>query len=204
MAFMKKERGMHKEDIALVKRLLDGDEASFLVFYNTYFPRIYRFCRARLGDEEACKDIVQQCLTRAMKALANYRGEASLLTWLCQISRNELATWYAKHAEKQANTSSLDENPELRAAYESLPSDISGEALFVHDDALKNAVQMSLDLLPSSYATALELKYIEGLSVSEIAHNMGVGEVATQSLLARARKAFKEVFADLQHEYKSA
>lgn len=200
MRFFKNKNNMHQQDKALIRKLLDGDEAAFRIFYDTYFPRVYRFCLARLSDEEAVKDIVQQVMTRAMKSLANYRGEASLLTWLCQIARNELATWFAKHADKRSKTVSFDENPEAQSAYESLPSGLSGEGLSPVEDSLKAMVQMSLDSLPSAYALVLELKYIEGLSVSEIAHQMDTGEVATQSLLARARKSFKQVFADLQQQ----
>ena len=196
--------GLHKSDLDLVKRLLKGDEPTFGVFFNTYFPRIYRFCKLRVKDEESAKDVVQQVMINAMRGLGNYRGEASLFTWLCQIARNEISLWYKKSGKKQELTESLDNNPSLRSAVESLASGIEGEARSLHDDVLKELVQISLDCLPTAYGTALELKYIEGLSVSEIASHFSLTEIAVQSLLARARKAFKEVFSDLQHEYRSA
>ena len=192
---------MHGDDIALVKALLKGDNASFNLFYNTYFPRIYRFCRLRLDDEDACKDIVQQTLTNAMRALNTYRGEASLLTWLCQIGRNEIAAWCKKNRRHQQE--SFDHNPGLLAAIESMPSSLEGQAISQPDDELRALVQTSLDSLPSSYGKVLELKYIEGLSVNEIAEALQTGEVAIQSLLARARTAFKQVFVDLQKELQS-
>lgn len=195
---------MHRDDVALVKALLKGDQTSFTLFYNTYFPRVYRFCRLRLDDEETCKDIVQQCLTNAMRALHGYRGEASLYTWLCQIGRNEIAAWYKKTGRHLAKHSSIDDNPSLLAAIESMPSSITGEALDMQDDTVRALVQTSLDILPSSYGKVLELKYIEGLSVSEIAATLQMGEVVIQSLLARARAAFKKVFLDLQKECVSA
>jgi len=54
-------------------------------------------------------------------------------------------------------------------------------------------VQFALDQLPESYAAALELKYIEGFSSREIAARLRISKEATQSLLARARRAFREV-----------
>lgn len=185
---------MHTEDLKLVKTLLTGDQTRFLAFYNAYFPRVYRFCRTRLSDAEACNDVVQQTMINAMKALANYRGEASLLTWLCQIARNEIIAWYRRHQHQGALTDSFDERPELLAALESLGDDTSQDAI----DAL---VHSSLDQLPSAYGKVLELKYIEGLSVNEIATCMDIGEIAVQSLLARARKAFRDVFCDLQKTF---
>jgi len=137
---------------------------------------------------------VQQTMINAMKALASYRGEASLLTWLCQIARNEMKAWYRRNQHRAELTDSLDERPELLAALESRSDDLAEETTGM-------LVQTSLDQLPSSYGKVLELKYIEGLSVTEIATQMSLGEIAVQSLLGRARKAFREVFSDLQKTF---
>ena len=194
---------MYDNDIELVKRLLKGDQASFTAFYNTYFPRVFRFCRLRIKSAEDCQDIVQQSMTNAMKALASYRGEASLQTWLCQIARNEMSAWYKKTGKKLELNDSIDRAPGLLAAIESIPSSITGETIHASDDILTELVQTSLDNLPSSYGKVLELKYIDGFSVAEIAAHMQMGEVAVQSLLARARTAFKTLFTDLEIEYTS-
>ncbi len=53
-------------------------------------------------------------------------------------------------------------------------------------------VQSVLDWLPSAYGDALEWKYMEGSSVEEIGEPLGIGTTAAQSLLARARIAFRE------------
>ncbi len=49
-----------------------------------------------------------------------------------------------------------------------------------------------LDRLPTRYGDALEMKYVEGLSVAEIGVELGIGTIAAQSLLARARVAFRD------------
>ena len=49
-----------------------------------------------------------------------------------------------------------------------------------------------LDRLPGRYGDALEWKYIEGHSVEEIGQRLGIGHTAAQSLLARARVAFRD------------
>ena len=50
----------------------------------------------------------------------------------------------------------------------------------------------ALDRLPARYGDVLEWKYIEGRSVEEISELLGVGQVAAQSVLARARTSFRE------------
>jgi RNA polymerase sigma factor (sigma-70 family) len=56
-------------------------------------------------------------------------------------------------------------------------------------------VHMALDLLAPHYAQALEWKYVEHLCVQEIAARMEIGLKAAESLLTRARQAFKESYA---------
>jgi RNA polymerase sigma-70 factor, ECF subfamily len=53
-------------------------------------------------------------------------------------------------------------------------------------------VAKTLNILPERYARVLEWKYGDGFSVEEIAGMLGLTTIATQSLLARARKEFKE------------
>jgi DNA-directed RNA polymerase specialized sigma24 family protein len=58
-------------------------------------------------------------------------------------------------------------------------------------------VQLTLDYLPARYGDALEWKYIEELSVGEIADRLGVGYKAAESLLTRARAAFRDAFSSV-------
>lgn len=58
-------------------------------------------------------------------------------------------------------------------------------------------MHVTLDRLPGSYANALEWKYVEGLPVAEIAGRLGLSPKAAESLLTRARTAFREGFVAL-------
>jgi len=79
------------EDRRLVKRLLAHDREAFDVFFNGYFPRLYRFARTRLQDDpDTTKEIVHVTLTKAIRKLGSYRGEAAFFSWLCTICRNEI------------------------------------------------------------------------------------------------------------------
>jgi RNA polymerase sigma-70 factor (ECF subfamily) len=82
----------------------------------------------------------------------------------------------------------------LRAAVESLEAPLVDEPeSAARRSELIACVQMALDQLPTRYAAALELKYLEGFSSKEIANQLGIGDEAVQSLLARARRAFREI-----------
>jgi len=174
--------------------MLKGDEAAFRAFFATYFPRVYRFALPRLGnDAEACKEVVQSTLVKAMRALAGFRGEAALFSWLCQICRRQIADYLRAHRRHHQNVVLIDDTPGLREALESIAAPSSDEPLQGYGNAeTRQLVQSVLDRLPSRYGDVLEGKYIEGRSVEEIGALLGVGQTAAQSLLARARVAFRE------------
>lgn len=84
----------------------------------------------------------------------------------------------------------VEDLPEIRAALDSLGA--------LQQKETARLVQVVLDRLPDRYGDALEWKYIEGLSVAEIAVRLGVATKAAESLLARARVAFRDAFSAVQ------
>jgi RNA polymerase sigma-70 factor (ECF subfamily) len=181
------------EDKRLVRRLLDRDEAAFDEFFEAMYPALYRFALARLdGQREAAEDVAQTTLYRAMRKLESYRGEASLLTWLCTFCRHEIFA-HAKSNRHLTKVVQIDDAPEIRAALESLQA-VEGTDPHLTLDRRQQAtlIQRVLDQLPPHYGSVLEWKYIEEISVQEIAERLGMRLRAAESLLARARRAFRD------------
>ncbi len=181
-------------DAELVSRMLKGDERAFHAFFDAYFPRVYRFALPRLGrQEDAAKDVVQAALTKAIRKLADYRGDAALFTWICQICRREIIDYLRAHQRRSDRVVLIEDSPEVRAALEMVEAPDSDNPVTSLDRAeTARLVRSLLDRLPSRYGDVLEWKYVEGLSVEEIGAELGIGHTAAQSLLARARVAFRE------------
>lgn len=177
----------------LVRRMLGGDERAFDAFFNGYFPRIYRFALPRLnGDVEATREVVQATLEKAIRKLEGFRGQSGLFTWVCQICRNEIVD-YIRAERRMRHVVLIDDQPELRAAVESIEAPEEFDLVRSYGRAESaRLVRVVLDRLPSGYGDALEWKYIEGESVETIGERLGIGTTAAQSLLARARRAFRE------------
>jgi len=181
----------------MVRRMLGGDEAAFDEFFADYFPRLFRFAVLRVRDQDAAEDIVQNSLIAGVRHLGSWRGEAALFTWLCTICRREISAW-EKRTSRRAIVSIADDDAGLRAALESIAA-----AADAPDDGLKREdtgriVQLVLDHLPPRYSRALEWKYLEELSVEEIAGRLQCTPKAAESLLTRARDAFRDAFATFQ------
>lgn len=182
------------DDRELVQRMLAGEERAFVTFFETYFPRVYRFALPRLDrNEDAAREVVQGTLVKAMRKLADFRGEAALLTWLCQICRREIADHVRSRRRRAEKVVLIDDSPEVRAALESIEAPPGDDPLRLYDQGeLRRLVHAVLDRLPGRYGEALEWKYVEGRSVEEIGDLLGIGHTAAQSLLARARLAFRD------------
>jgi RNA polymerase sigma-70 factor (ECF subfamily) len=185
----------YSADKKLVKKLLKGDETSFDIFYEEYFDKLYRFVLSRVGQHHTAEDIVQNSLFNAINKLKTYRGEASLLTWLCTFCRYEMSTYFKTQNRQD---SLFEDQPEIRSQIESLTIAIQDQPENkLLQKELNTVIHMTLDCLPERYANVVELKYIQGLSVKEIAGNMGVSAKAIESLLSRARPIFEDVFFSL-------
>jgi RNA polymerase sigma-70 factor, ECF subfamily len=183
----------------LVRRMLGGDEGAFDEFFADYFPRLFRFAVLRVRDQDAAEDIVQNSLIAGVRHLQSWRGEATLFTWLCTICRREISAW-EKRTARRALVPLAEDDPGLRSALESL-----GAAAEAPDAGLARAdagriVQLVLDHLPPRYSRALEWKYLEDLSVDDIAARLQCTPKAAESLLTRARVAVRDAFAAVQAE----
>jgi RNA polymerase sigma-70 factor, ECF subfamily len=186
----------HDADRARIKSLLAGDDSAFNAFFNEFFPRVYRFVLPRVElHEESAQDVCQETMSRAMRRLHTYRGEAALFTWLCQIARNAIADHWQKQGRHQAHLVFVEDDPSVRAVLDSLESPaVDSPEAQRYGEEIGRAVQVVLDHLPGRYSDALEWKYVEGLSIAEIAERLGSSIVGAQSILQRARSAFQEAF----------
>jgi RNA polymerase sigma-70 factor (ECF subfamily) len=175
------------EDLALARRMMAGEAVAFERFTRDYLPPLYRFALRRAhGDLELAREIVQATVCKAIARLDGYRGEALLTTWLCACCNNEMAAHYRRGGREVE----LDAEPATRLAQALVaPGDSAEDAALHRERAAK--VHETLDALPPDYGRVLEWKYLEDLPVEEIARRLERHPKAAESLLTRAREAFR-------------
>lgn len=180
----------------MVQRMLAGEERAFREFFDGHFARLYRFVLPRVaGDADAAEEIVQTVLCDAISALRSWRGEAALFTWLCTFCRHEISGHYRRASRLPVPLGLIEDPPAAREGLESLAGRLEGPAPGgAAASEVSRLVHETLDRLPARYGDALEWKYIQGLSVEEIARRLGTGAKAVESLLTRARLAFRRAF----------
>lgn len=183
---------MYEADRVLVSRMLAGEQRAFDEFVSVSAQRLAAFTARRSAlDPASLEDVVQNALIKAVLNLSQYRGEAALFTWLSEICRHELADVTRKAARRPAHIS-LFEPDGTQATVTQLRAPEHWEPAAQVDTAMRRgAVMRVLESLPARYAQALEAKYGDGLAVEDIARLLGLSTIAAQSLLARAREAFR-------------
>ena len=195
---MDEQRPQIEQDRELARDVAGGDRAAFDAFFKEYFPRLFRFTLTRVDNDPAlAEEIVQRTMCIVVRKMSSYRGEALLFTWLCQICRNEMIAVFRQRGEKYRADVPIEDHPAVQAALESIGADEYRPEAVQQKDEIARFVHATLQHLPARYARALEMKYVNGNSVQEIALELELSEKAAESLLTRARKAFKEGFSTL-------
>ena len=170
------------EERDLVIRLRSGDESAFETFAEHYIAGLYRFALRRLDhDRELTREIVQSTVCKVIEKLDSYRAEAPLFTWLCACCRNEIAAHFRRAGRRPKEVELVEDVPQEHA-------DESDTTELVH---------AALDRLPPTYARAMEWRYLDGLEVAEVAQRLALTYKAAESLLSRARSAFRDAYDEL-------
>jgi RNA polymerase sigma-70 factor (ECF subfamily) len=182
------------EEGKLIKRVLSGDSVAFDELCHRYFAPLFRFALSRLDyDRELTRDIVQSTVTKAIRRLSSFRGEASFFTWLCTCCRNEISDHFRRRGRAPLQLA-LDDIAESHPASLRDREQDDPERVLMRDEA-RQMVHETLDELPHHYGKALEWKYLDGLTVVEIGERLQVSAKAAESILTRARNAFRKGFA---------
>ena len=169
----------------LARGLREGSGQSWRTLYDAFALRVWTSVARRVGPGSSdVADIVQETFLAAARSARNYDpARGSLWCWLSGIARNQTALFFRKRSTRQDLT--VDFEP---AGREIEPA----EMLAAKELAI--AVRKVLSLLPMEYETLLVGKYLDDLSLEDLAAAEESNAGAISSKLARARKAFREAF----------
>jgi RNA polymerase sigma factor (sigma-70 family) len=180
---------------------LGGDTAALAALASATLQPLYRFCYYRLARRrELCEEVVQETLVRAIRDLGRYepdRAQGNIFPWLTGLARNEIHRVLARErAGESLEACWLRIDAELSAVYARLESQELPDEVLQRQET-REMVNATMSQLPEHYREALEAKYVRGLSVRDIAAALATTEKTVESLLTRAREAFRKTFLTL-------
>jgi RNA polymerase sigma-70 factor (ECF subfamily) len=173
----------YPDDVALLAAAAAGDGSAVRALLDATGSAVYGFVFARVGgDAAAAEDIVQEIYIQAMRSAHTFRGEAAVKTWLCTIARRRIARHF--EAERKAEVARRGIS-------------LVGEAPTDDDEVeRRDEVVRALGRLPAVHRQVLVLKYMDDLTVEQIAAELGRTHVQVQSLLQRARASLRGVLEE--------
>lgn len=178
------------EERALVKKLVSMDANAWETLCRDIAPMLLAFVQASFvcGPERA-EEVVQRALVRAVRSIQRYESaRGRLRDWLKGICRNEAITLLNQEA-RQIRFSGVDGS--VRASLERIDEAPIPEHVLARKE-VQWLIHETVGELRPSHRQVLTLKYLSGRKVAEIAETMGQSEKAIESLLSRARQAFKD------------
>jgi len=181
-------------DSELLERARQGDAAAFDMLIRRHDKHLYRIARGVLSDDHEAEDAVQETYIRAFAGLRNFRGAASLRTWLTRIVLNEAI----RRRRRRPSMVDLDA---LHAAQERTRRPIHSSALTARErdperaaaqSQIRKMLEKAIDDLPAAFRIVFVMRDVEETSTADTASLLGIQEETVKTRLHRARRILRE------------
>jgi RNA polymerase sigma-70 factor, ECF subfamily len=158
--------------------------ADLLMLYDDALGHVYGYLLSRCGRPATAEDLTSETFLAAANAVR--AGTAPVLSraWLIGIARHKLADHWRRQARDVAGLREL--------ASVAVPADDPWDELLDRDLAWQTLAELS-----PQHRAALTLRYVDDLAVPDCAEVLGRSVHATESLLTRARTAFRAAYPDV-------
>jgi RNA polymerase sigma-70 factor (ECF subfamily) len=167
-------------EAVLVDRAKDGDRDAFEELVRRHADRLYAVVVRFVADGEEAQEVTQEAFLRAWRGIARFEGRSRFFTWLYRIGINEAKRRAVRRPPVEV--ASLDDELMPDAPDWSQAPETRSE-----QGNLVRVLERAIMSLPLDYRAPIVLRDVEGLSTSEAAEIMDLGEAAFKSRLHRAR-----------------
>lgn len=184
-----------EEELTIIKKVIGGESNAFEKLVLANQRNVYNLALKMTKSEEDALDISQDAFLKAYLQLEGFRGESRFSVWLYRLTYNLCVDFLRK--KPRAGVISLtyqDENdddhdleiPDMR----NLPEDSAVRR------ETREIIAESMETLSPRHREIIVMREITGLSYTEIADILGVGEGTVKSRLARARLTLANILAE--------
>lgn len=182
-------------DCELVQRAVGGEEAAFAAIMQRHNQLLFRTARSIVKSDAEAEDVLQEAYLHAWRALAGFRGEARLSTWLVRIVANEaLKRLRGNRAQvipldAAMHTIERETGTSLGDAAGDPPDDIAMRG------QLRALIEARIDRLPDAFRTVFMLRAVDEMSVRDVAMALDIPEATVRTRFYRARALMRESLA---------
>lgn len=177
-------------DDELVARVALGDEAACRLLVDRHLTRMLALARRMLGSHADAEEVAQEVFLRVWTHASRWEpGRAQFSTWLHRVATNLCLDRLRRHT-----TDDIDSIPEPQ-------SDDPTPLEELERQDLAQRVDLALQGLPARQRAAVTLTHYQGLSNIEAAEILNVSVEAVESLLGRARRQLRVALATERDEW---
>jgi RNA polymerase sigma-70 factor, ECF subfamily len=169
---------------------MDASTVDFKAVHDHFRPRVLRFLTRLVGQSEA-EDLTQSVMLKVHQGLPQFRGDASVSTWIYRIATNTALDKLRRRIDQPLSETELEADgkdvpPEARAA--------SAETAAIREE-MNACIRGFIERLPESYKTVMVLSELEGFKNGEIAAILEVSLDTVKIRLHRARERLRKELA---------
>jgi len=191
-------------DAQLVLAVLAGDASAFEAIMRRHNRLMFRTARSLVDDDAEAQDVVQESYLRAFTAMAAYRGEAALSTWLVRIAIHQAISAQRRkgrlvllHEPQPRDGAASDAESDAENAMSIPESSASAQPETPEARTLQAQTRLLLERaigqLPPIYRSVFMLRAVEELSVDDTAAALAVSQEVVKTRFLRARAMLREL-----------
>lgn len=188
---VKRRGGSGTSDLALIKRVQQGDRSAFDLLVIKYQHKILNLVMRYVRDPSEALDVAQEAFLKAYRAAPSFRGESAFYTWLYRIAINTAKNYLVAARRRPASIDVDFQDSEQFELLSKLADGDTPERLALTEE-IGTAVNKAIQDLPEELRTAILLREIEGMSYEEIAQTMECPVGTVRSRIFRAREAIEK------------
>ena len=173
--------GAPSQELMLVLRAQEGDGEAFRALLDSYEPRLLYFLRRFAADEHLARDLMQEVWLAVFRQLVRLRAPAAFRGWLYQIAHDRAVSRLRRVRREAEVLECLHSEREVETVDE-----------FIHTEQVE-AVHTALGKLNDDQRVVLTLRFLEDLSIAEIADVLRLPAGTVKSRLHYAKESLRKV-----------
>jgi RNA polymerase sigma-70 factor (ECF subfamily) len=183
------------EESAILERLRLGDPLAAVLVMRCHNRALWRIARGILRDDADAEDAVQETYLRAFTRMHEFRGDASLGTWLGRIAVNEaLRRLERRRVMSEFLAPPGDDGDAMRQVPD--PGSVQSPEHLAARQEIRRMVERAVDRLPAPFRMVFILRTMEQLSIHETADTLGIPAATVKTRLHRAIQLLRHALGE--------
>jgi len=172
----------------LFLRVKNRDKDAYAEFYDLYVEKIYRFIYFKVSSVSDAQDLTSEVFLKMWQRLKDGKEVKNLNSFIYIIARNSVIDFYRQRSQRDDKERSIDDSERPIHLIDE-KNDLIRKKIMASD---MEVVTKGLANLKDEYREVVMLRFMDELSIAEIANILNKSKGAVRVIIHRALSALKE------------